>query len=612
MASKTPTSNPVRSARAQPNPSGAKGGKGGATPANKRKSVSPATAVYTNPAFEQVMSPNQPGLVSGDKAAKKVQSAWSLGPPRILVKDKHTSAPPPPAPAEDSPPQPAAGAAKPKNKPPPPRKPEPVKQERVIEVVKREKLTEADKAHAEKLIDELRNENPELAVMIETQIKQDFTSVYTAELVCMPNEAWTKGHKRHSKYPDLGDHTVVDSLIQLFVEISRMDDSHTLGLDPVSVLKVPGNTMSKHVFQVVSSSKEGLENIINSEKTRMFKGYHLTFFQPLNSKYGFRFQLNIQGLPLPFSKWTLSQWIECVQSQGLDMSAVTHIMIGKKITLGKAARLTGLLDIYVKPAAMAETGCTGALSDAGTALERITKKITFPPTNILLGRNPESMSQDLIDSGLLKGQYYSPAYNPAANALPGIPEYERGKTYLRPIIPIAMCKYCLGEPHGSRELCMYRDICRMCLVHLPSLQNKGFKHSCHNLIVEDMSKPPLLDIERKRAYDAGTPENETQAAYIPSEGFKKQKTALEAAQAAIKARKAAELEHQILIERQHREAQAEALAQQEQLLMRSNPTEGSDPEDHNTTPQESPPTSPHREAYMDLETQKLLEYEDDI
>ena len=121
----------------------------------------------------------------------------------------------------------------------------------------------------------------------------------------------------------------------------------------------------------------------------------------------------------------------------------------------------------------------------------------------------------------------------------------------------------------------------MCLVHLPSLQNKGFKHSCHNLIVEDMSK-----------YDAGTPENETQAAYIPSEGFKKQKTALEAAQAAIKARKATELEQQILIERQHREAQAEAQAQQEQLSMPSNPTEGSDPEDHNATPQESPPHQP--------------------
>jgi hypothetical protein len=323
------------------------------------------------------MFPNQTDLVSCDKAAKKVQSAWSLGPPRILVKDKHTSAPPPPAPAEGSPPQPAAGAAKPKNKPPPPRKPEPVKQERVIEVVKREKLTEADKAHAEKLIDELRNENPELAVMIEAQIKQDFTSVYTAELVCMPNEAWTKGHKRQSKYPDLGDHTVVDSLIQLFVEISRMDDSHTLGLDPVSVLKVPGNTMSKHVFQVVSSSKEGLENIINSEKTRMFKGYHLTFFQPLNSKYGFRFQLNIQGLPLPFSKWTLSQWIECVQSQGLDMSAVTHIMIGKKSLWEKQPGLLDCLTFTLNQLPWQKQGALAPCQMQALHLRESLKKLHF-------------------------------------------------------------------------------------------------------------------------------------------------------------------------------------------------------------------------------------------
>ena len=67
------------------------------------------------------------------------------------------------------------------------------------------------------------------------------------------------------------------------------------------------------------------------------------------------------------------------------MSAVTHIMTGKKITLGKAARLTGLLDIYVKPAAMAETGCTGALSDAGTAQERITKKNHIPSLEYPIG-----------------------------------------------------------------------------------------------------------------------------------------------------------------------------------------------------------------------------------
>ena len=70
-------------------------------------------------------------------------------------------------------------------------------------------------------------------------------------------------------------------------------------------------------------------------------------------------------------------------------------------------------------------------------------------------------------------------------------------------------------------------------------------------------------------------------------------------------------------ERQHREAQAEAQAQQEQVSMQPNLTctEGSDPMDHTaTTPQESPPTSPEQTmgAHMDLETQTLLNYEDDI
>jgi len=68
-------------------------------------------------------------------------------------------------------------------------------------------------------------------------------------------------------------------------------------------------------------------------------------------------------------------------------------------------------------------------------------------------------------------------------------------------------------------------------------------------------------------------------------------------------------------ERQHREAQAEAQAQQEQVSMQPNLTEGSDPMDHTaTTPQDSPPTSPEQTmgAHMDLETQTLLNYEDDI
>ena len=68
-------------------------------------------------------------------------------------------------------------------------------------------------------------------------------------------------------------------------------------------------------------------------------------------------------------------------------------------------------------------------------------------------------------------------------------------------------------------------------------------------------------------------------------------------------------------ERQHTEAQAEAQAQQEQVSMQPNPTEGSDPMDHTaTTPQDSPPTSPEQTmgAHMDLETQTLLNYEDDI
>jgi hypothetical protein len=317
----------------------------------------------------------------------------------------------------------------------------------------------------------------------------------------------------------------------------------------VSVTGVAGNQRSKYVYQLVSTSEKGLAAIIAAEKNTKFKGYTLTFFQTKDSVYGQRFQFNTQALPTPYRDWSLTQWTACIQSQGWDMSAVIHIAVGKKISVGKAARLTCLVDIYVKPAAIAG-GCEGAPAEAGVPIT----PIPFPPTNIMLGRNPQPVSQHLIEQGGLKGQYFAPDSHPTQNALPGIVDSERGKTFVRPINAVGRCKHCLGPYHESRnDICPYTKHCRMCLELLPALPNKGFHHSCHNL-VEDMPKPTVNQKwkRQKTSYSAGEPQNEAQAIYTPSEVFKRQRAMLQEAQAAVKRQKTEAMSKQIAFEQEAR------------------------------------------------------------
>jgi hypothetical protein len=154
------------------------------------------------------------------------------------------------------------------------------------------------------------------------------------------------------------------------------------------------------------------------------------------------------------------------------------------------------------------------------------------------------------------------------NALPGIIDSEKGKTYVRPIKIVGRCNHCLGPYHEDRnDNCPYNKHCRMCLEYLPALPNKGFHHSCHNL-VEDMSKPTIKQsLNRpKTSYSTGQPQNEAQATYKPSEVFKRQSALMQEAQASVKRQKTEKMNTQIAFEL---EARASG---QDQLLLQQNST----------------------------------------
>jgi hypothetical protein len=493
---------------------------------------------------------------------------------------------------------------------------------RTVEIKQRNKITAADEAATSQLVAELKTENPGLAETLEKQVHLDTRPVYTVELCAEPHFSWLTSKKAQA-FTDLTDYLAADKLVLQLVESSGLDDTHTIGLDPVSVTPVTGNQRSKFVYQVVSTSKEGLAAIIASPKNAKFKGYTLTFYQTQDSIYGQRFQLKTGALPTPYREWTLAQWTACIQSQGWDMSAVVHIAVGKKITLGKAARLTGLVDIYVKPAAI-NGGCEGIPAGAGVPIETI----PFPPNNIMLGRNPQPISQQLIAQGGLKGQYYSPDTNPMRNALPGIIDSEKGKTFIRAIKIVGRCNHCLGPYHESRnDDCPYNKHCRMCLEYLPALPNKGFHHSCHNL-VEDMPKPTYKTLisRPKTSYSTGQPENEAQATYKPSEVFKRQSALVLEAQASVKRQKTERMASQIAFEAEARASGQDQLPLQQNSTLQQQPTRHQPKlpdlqrqlQQQSTLLQEQqyePPTDDQNtmasDGAMIYDEQDLLNYEDD-
>ncbi len=119
--------------------------------------------------------------------------------------------------------------------------------------------------------------------------------------------------------------------------------------------------------------------IVTNPNALSWKGYVLTYYQPRDSRYGFRFQLSLKGLPAPFKDYRLEDWLQVVISQGFDPLSITFIAIGVISMPGELKMLTGILDIYVKPEACSGHGCDGALHHAGTDAEALGKRIEDPP-----------------------------------------------------------------------------------------------------------------------------------------------------------------------------------------------------------------------------------------
>ncbi len=172
----------------------------------------------------------------------------------------------------------------------------------------------------------------------------------------------------------------------------------------------------------------------------------------------------------------------------------------------------------------------------------------------------------------------------------------------------------------------------MCLEYLPALPNKGFHHSCHNL-VEDMPRPQnhkLKDKPRPK-FSAGEPENEAQATYTPSEVFKRQSSLMQEAQAELKRQKTDKMNHQMGVEQearasfQHQHQQQNSSPQQQpyrqqpqlpdlrgQLQQQASQLQEQQyetPRDQQALPDES--MGGTSTSVMEDDIQDLLNYEDD-
>ncbi len=395
----------------------------------------------------------------------------------------------------------------------------------------------------EDALEALKMQAPELAELVERQMKQSDRDVFTVELVCAPDPTWKTNE--FSWAPDLSTYEVEKDLLGLLSAASNVGDSHDIALEAIKAIKIEGNIRRKYFYSLSCTSAEALTTIIQSQATKEFKGYSIAFFQQKESVFGFRFQYSLRALPPPFSKYQLIDWVRVLTSQGWDTSSITHICFGKRVTPGEPNKITGMLDIYVKPEACINHGCDGALDHAGTSQECLGKKIDYPPANILLGRNPIPESAYLMrstDPELLVGQYYTEnelqrpeegRENKLLETNVGmfLDHKDIGKTWIKKTIKIGHCALCWGPQHQSRnDPCMYKDTCRECLIKYKEMPHKGFHHSCRNLVVST-PKPDPQNEKRKRdgtdEYNPGQPKDRQQSQYVPSQAHLKRQRILE-------------------------------------------------------------------------------------
>ncbi len=158
-------------------------------------------------------------------------------------------------------------------------------------------------------------------------------------------------------------------------------------------------------------------------------------------------------------------------------------------------------------------------------------RVEYPPSQILLGRNPSEEAQDLIAEGLCMGQYYTTTEDDRpvqgsnnsmlelqVGAVMRVLDY--GKTWVRKISKVGSCRWCWGPMLQRDEICMYEGKCRECLAVLADLPGEGFHHACRSLVVS-MIRPSVRKLgdsfkRKSELYDTGIPTNAAMAVYNPS------------------------------------------------------------------------------------------------
>jgi hypothetical protein len=373
----------------------------------------------------------------------------------------------------------------------------------------------------------LKAEAPDLLALVEKESALSDRASYTVEMVCSPDPTWGTSDRG----PDLESYIVEKGLLQALSVLAGADTDHNITLEPIRSLTVDGQTRKKFFYQLACTSEAGLKAIITHAKSLAWKGYTISYYQPKDSRFGFRFQYSISGLPSPFKDYSVIDWLEVIVSQGWDEQSITYICMGVISDPGEMSRKTGMLDIYIKPEACINHGCDAALHNAGTEQECVGKVIDYPPAQILLGRNPSEESQELIASGLCKGQYYTAnsavrppqgPYNTLLERQVGtyLPHSEFGKVWMRKTLKMGSCGACWGPKHPSRELCMYKGMCRECLVVLKDLPGGGFHHACRSLVISENKRDKYTERNAKKrrsdSYDPGTPAHPEMAVYKPS------------------------------------------------------------------------------------------------
>ncbi len=433
--------------------------------------------------------------------------------------------------------------------------------------VKKERL--ARQSADDETLAALKSEAPDLFKDIEQQTASDARDFWCVELVCTPAPGSVKFQH------DLSTYEVEKELLNILSSASGLGEEHDIMLESINSVKIDTTVNKKYYFTLSCTSESGLASIMEAKTAQKFRGYAITYFQQKESRYGYRFQYSLRGLPTPFSKYTLEDWIKVLTSQGWDLNAITHICFAKRSSPGEMNKITGMLDIYVKPEYCTSHGCEGCLHFAGTHQEKVGKMITCPPSSIVLGRNPTIEAVELIAAGLLFGQYYTsrPDQKPSLGDANGMMEEalncyltpeNYGKLYLKQTIKIGSCKFCWGPKHASRnDPCYYSKMCKECLIPFAQMPNQGFHHSCRNLITSTEKPPKKETSKRKSAYDPGRPQAPSQATYTPSESHLKRQKILEEVKFKQAKRKLDEAKRQAA-ERAARE-EYEALQRQNQV-----------------------------------------------